>query len=47
MPEWCWYLIGGSATFTALIAAGYYGAVYHYRHKFLEQIVRERRKLLL
>ena len=40
MPEWCWYLIGGSATFTALIAAGYYGAVYHYRHKFLEQIVR-------
>ncbi len=40
MPDWCWFLIVSLAALTGLAAAVYYGAVYHYRHKFLEQIVR-------
>ena len=40
MPDWCWLLLGGLVGLTATIVAGYYWAVFHYRHKFLEQIVR-------
>ncbi len=40
MPDWCWFLIGGFAGLTALLVAAYYWAVFHYRRKFLEQIVR-------
>ncbi len=40
MPDWCWFLLGGAVSLAALAAAAYYWAVFHYRHKFLEQIVR-------
>ena len=40
MPDWCWLLLGGSVGLAAAIVAGYYWAVFHYRRKFLEQIVR-------
>jgi len=40
VPDWCWFLIGGSVALAALPLSAYYGAVAHYRTKFLEQIVR-------
>ena len=40
MPDWCWLLLGFAIGSAASVAAVYYGAVSHYRHKFLEQIVR-------
>lgn len=40
MPDWCWLLIGGIAVPTVLLVSAYYWAVFHYRHKFIEQIVR-------
>ena len=40
MPDWCWLLIGASVGLSASVAGVYYWGVFHYRHKFLEQIVR-------
>jgi len=40
VPDWCWILLGILLACAASLATAYYWAVFHYRSKFLEQIVR-------